>query len=55
MDPRREKTCLRGFANKGADQPAHMRSVVSALLFAYLKVSYLASLRAKFQISNQSL
>ena len=25
--PRREKTCLRGFANnKGADQPAHLRS-----------------------------
>ena len=29
--PRREKTCLRGFANnKGADQPAHPRSLISA-------------------------
>ena len=31
--PRREKTCLRGFANnKGADQPAQMRSLVSAFV-----------------------
>ena len=40
--PRREKTCLRGFANnKDADQPAHPRSLVSAFAFAYWKVSYL--------------
>ena len=39
--PRREKTCLRWFAiNTGADQPAHLRSLISALLFAYWKVSY---------------
>ena len=29
--PQREKTCLRGFANnKGADQPAHPRSLISS-------------------------
>ena len=29
--PRREKTCLRGVGdNKGADQPAHPRSLISA-------------------------
>ena len=29
--PRREKTCLRGLANNtGADQPAHLRSLISA-------------------------
>ena len=29
--PRREKTCLQGFANNnGADQPAHQRSLISA-------------------------
>ena len=31
--PRREKTCLRGFANnKGADQPAHPRRLISAFV-----------------------
>ena len=31
--PRREKTCLRGFANNtGADQPAHPRSLISAFV-----------------------
>ena len=31
--PRHEKTCLWGFANnKGTDQPAHMCSLISALL-----------------------
>ena len=31
--PRREKTCLRGFANnKCADQPAHTRSLISAFV-----------------------
>ena len=29
--PRREKTCLRGFANNtGADQPSHPRRLISA-------------------------
>ena len=32
------KTCLRGFANnKGADQPAHPRSLISAYVFRFLK------------------
>ena len=31
IQPRREKTCLWGFANsKGADQPAHPRRLISA-------------------------
>ena len=34
--PQREKTSLRGFANnKGADQPAHPRTLISAFLFAF--------------------
>ena len=36
--PRREKTCLRGFANNtGADQPAHPRSLISAYVIRFLK------------------
>ena len=36
--PRREKTCLRGFANnKGADQPAHPRSLISAFAIRFLE------------------
>ena len=51
--PRREKTCLRGFANnKGTDQPVHQRSLVCTLLLAYWEVSYLDLLRAKFQLSS---
>ena len=34
--PRREKTCLRGFANNtGADQPAHTRSLISAFVIRF--------------------
>ena len=36
--PRREKTCLRGFANNtGADQPAHPRSLISAFVIRLLE------------------
>ena len=36
--PRREKTCLRGFANnKGADQPAHLRRLVSAFVIRFIE------------------
>ena len=36
---RREKTCLRGFANNtGADQPAHLRSLISALVIRFLEI-----------------
>ena len=36
--PRREKTCLRGFANnKGTDQPAHPRSLISVFVFRFLE------------------
>ena len=38
--PRREKTCLCGFANtKGADQPAHPRSLISAFVIRFLESS----------------
>ena len=36
--PRREKTCLREFANNtGADQPAHPRSLISAFVIRFLE------------------
>ena len=36
--PRREKTCLPGFANnKGADQPAHPRRLISAFVILFLE------------------
>ena len=36
--PRPEKTCLRGLTNnKGADQPAHPRSLISAFVIRFLK------------------
>ena len=36
--PRREKACLRGFANNtGADQPAHPRSLISAFVIRFLE------------------
>ena len=36
--PRREKTCLWGFANNtGADQPAHPRSLISAFVIRFLE------------------
>ena len=36
--PRREKTHFRGFANnKGADQPAHPRSLASAFVIRFLE------------------
>ena len=36
--PRREKTCLRRFANnKGADQPAHPRSLISAFAIRFFE------------------
>ena len=35
---RREKTCLRGFANNtGADQPAHPRSLISTFVIRFLE------------------
>ena len=38
IGPRREKTCLRRFANnKGADQPAHPRSLISAFVIHCLE------------------
>ena len=38
FEPRREKTCLRVFANNtGADQPAHPRSLISAFVIRVLE------------------
>ena len=38
IGPRREKTCLRGFANnRGADQPVHPRSMISAFVIRFLE------------------
>ena len=40
--PRREKTCLRGFANnKGADQPAHPRRLISAFVISFFGKFYM--------------
>ena len=52
--PRREKTCLRVFANNtGADQPAHPRGLISTFVVRFtLGVSYLDLLRAKFHFSS---
>ena len=44
--PQREKTCLRGFANnKGADQPVHPHSLISAFVIRLFEsiISRLAS------------
>ena len=49
--PRREKTCLRWFANnKGADQPAHPRSLISAFVIHLLEsiISTLATNKLSF-------
>ena len=38
IGPRCEKTCLRGFVNNtGADQPAHLRSLISAFVIRFLE------------------
>ena len=49
--PRREKTCLRRFANNtGADQPAHPRSLISAFVIRVLlsTISKLATSEISF-------
>ena len=49
--PQREKPCLRGFANNtGADQPAHLRSLICAFAIRFLE-SYICKL-ATGEISN---
>ena len=38
IGPQREKHCLRGLAsNKGADKPAHLRSLISAFVIRLLE------------------
>ena len=42
--PRREKTCLQGFANNtGADQPAHPHNLISAFVIRLYIISGLAA------------
>ena len=49
--PRREKTCLRGFANNtGADQPARPRSLISAFVFRFVE-----SIKCKFATGEISI
>ena len=38
--------------HKGADQPAHPRSLISAFLFTYLKVSYPDLLQGTFHFNS---
>ena len=50
-EPRREKTCLLGFANsKGADQPAHPRSLISAFVIRLLESSIFKLASSKISI-----
>ena len=50
-----QKTCLLRFVNnKGADQPAHPHSLISAFVFVFCKVSYPNLLQAKFPLSSLS-
>ena len=47
IGPRRNKTCLRGFENnKGADQPAHPRNLISAFVIRLLE----SIIQANFQV-----
>ena len=53
IGPQRGKTCLRGFTNNtDADQPAHPRSLISAFVIPFWKVSYVILLQMKFQFSS---
>ena len=56
--PRHEKTCLRWFANsKGADQPAHTRSLTSAFVIRFLEsiISRLATSEIQAGLNITSL
>ena len=49
--PRREKTCLRRFANnKGADQPAQPRSLISAFVIRCLESTISKLARSEISI-----
>ena len=55
--PRRDKTCLRGFANnKGAGQPGHLHRLITRAFVIRLLESIISELlRTKFQFSSYSL
>ena len=54
--PRREKTCLRGFArNTGADQPARPRSLISAFVIRFLENVICKLATVEIQFSRLSL
>ena len=47
------KPVFEGFANnKGADQPAHPRSLISAFVIRFLEISYIILLQVKIQFSS---
>ena len=51
IGPRREKTCLQGFVNnKGADQPAHPRSLISAFVIHFLQSTICKLASSEFSI-----
>ena len=50
-EPRREKTCVRKFTNnKGADRPAHPRSLISAFVIRFLESAICKLAAGKFSI-----
>ena len=47
------KPVFDGFVNnKGADQPAHPRSLISAFVIPFWKVTYVNLVQVKFQLSS---
>ena len=51
--PRREKTCLRGFANNtDADQPAHPRRLISAYVNRFLESAICKLATGEISISS---
>ena len=51
IGPRREKTCLKGFANNtGTDQPAHPRMLISAFVIRFLESTVFNRATSKISI-----
>ena len=50
---RHKTTCLRGFVNKkGADQPVHPRSLISAFVIHFLESNIINLVKVNFLISS---
>ena len=55
IGPRREKTCLLRVANnKGADQPAHMRSLISGSLISAFVIRLVVRIISRLASSEMS-